>query len=55
MPTAMPEVEDGIGVAALESAVGEAGTAVASARRVLEMATARYEGVVPGQGARGRL
>jgi len=43
--TAMQEVEDGItGGAALERAHTQALTAVASARRVLEMATARYEG-----------
>jgi len=43
--TAMQEVEDGItGLAALESASTQAQTAVASARRVLDMATARYEG-----------
>lgn len=43
--TAMQEVEDGItGVATLDSASAQAATAVASARRVLEMATARYEG-----------
>ena len=43
--TAMQEVEDGItGGAALERAHTQALGAVASARRVLEMATARYEG-----------
>ncbi len=43
--TAMQEVEDGItGLAALESASTQAQTAVTSARRVLDMATARYEG-----------
>jgi multidrug efflux system outer membrane protein len=43
--SAMQEVEDGItGLAALERASDQAGTAVASSRRVLEMATARYEG-----------
>ncbi|HEX7440181.1 MAG TPA: TolC family protein, partial [Caldimonas sp.] len=43
--TAMQEVEDGItGVAALESAAQQADTAVASARRVLDLAKARYEG-----------
>ena len=43
--TAMQEVEDGIsGVARLESATQQAQTAVASARRVLDLATARYEG-----------
>jgi len=42
---AMQEVEDGItGLAALERASNQAGAAVASSRRVLEMATARYEG-----------
>jgi len=43
--TAMQEVEDGItGLAALDRASTQAQTAVASARRVLEMATSRYEG-----------
>lgn len=43
--TAMQEVEDGItGGAALERAHTQALGAVASARRVLEMANARYEG-----------
>ncbi|MGZ5714658.1 MAG: efflux transporter outer membrane subunit [Caldimonas sp.] len=43
--TAMQEVEDGItGLAALERADAQARTAVATARRVLELATARYEG-----------
>jgi len=43
--TAMQEVEDGItGGAALERAHTQALAAVASAQRVLEMATARYEG-----------
>ena len=43
--TAMQEVEDGItGGASLERAHGQALAAVASARRVLDMATARYEG-----------
>jgi NodT family efflux transporter outer membrane factor (OMF) lipoprotein len=43
--TAMQEVEDGIsGVARLESATQQAQTAVASSRRVLDLATARYEG-----------
>ena len=43
--TAMQEVEDGItGGAALERAHTQALAAVASARRVLEMANARYEG-----------
>ena len=42
---AMQEVEDGItGVATLDSASAQARTAVASAQRVLDMATARYEG-----------
>jgi NodT family efflux transporter outer membrane factor (OMF) lipoprotein len=42
---AMQEVEDGIaGLATLERAAAQAGTALASARRVLEMSTARYEG-----------
>jgi outer membrane protein TolC len=43
--TAMQEVEDGItGVAALERAEGQARQAAAAAGRVLDMATARYEG-----------
>ena len=43
--TAMQEVEDGItGLAALSRASAQAGTAVDSARRVLELATGRYEG-----------
>lgn len=43
--TAMQEVEDGItGLAALQRASAQADTALASARRVLEMTTARYEG-----------
>jgi NodT family efflux transporter outer membrane factor (OMF) lipoprotein len=43
--TAMQEVEDGItGLAALERAHAQASAAVESARRVLEMANARYEG-----------
>lgn len=43
--TAMQEVEDGItGLAALDRASAQARTAVASAGRVLEMSTARYEG-----------
>jgi len=43
--TAMQEVEDGItGSAALERAHTQALTAVESAHRVLDMATARYEG-----------
>jgi len=41
----MQEVEDGItGLAALERAHEQAIAAVASASRVLDMATARYEG-----------
>jgi NodT family efflux transporter outer membrane factor (OMF) lipoprotein len=47
--TAMQEVEDGItGLAALQRASARAGDAVASARRVLDMATARYEGGATG-------
>ena len=47
--TAMQEVEDGIsGVASLARASEQAAAAVASARRVLEMATARYEGGASG-------
>jgi outer membrane protein, multidrug efflux system len=43
--TAMQEVEDGItGLAALERADAQARTAVETARRVLDLATARYEG-----------
>ena len=43
--TAMQEVEDGItGLAALERADAQARIAVETARRVLELATARYEG-----------
>ena len=43
--TAMQEVEDGItGVVTLDSATAQARTAVASAQRVLDLATARYEG-----------
>ena len=43
--TAMQEVEDGItSLSALESADRQARTAVRTARRVLELATARYEG-----------
>lgn len=43
--TAMQEAEDGItGLAALERAHGQASAAVASARRVLDMANSRYEG-----------
>jgi len=42
---AMQEVEDGItGLNALDSAAAQAATAVASARQVLTMSTARYEG-----------
>jgi multidrug efflux system outer membrane protein len=42
---AMQEAEDGItGVAALDHAFEQARTAVASAARVLDMASARYEG-----------
>lgn len=45
--TAMQEAEDGItGVAALQRAAEQALTAQASARRVLELATGRYEGGV---------
>jgi NodT family efflux transporter outer membrane factor (OMF) lipoprotein len=43
--TAMQEAEDGItGVSALDRAFEQARTAVATAARVLDMATARYEG-----------
>ena len=43
--TAMQEAEDGItGLAALERAAAQSQTAVASARRVLEMSASRYEG-----------
>lgn len=43
--TAMQEVEDGItGVAALDRATAQSQVAVGSARRVLELATSRYEG-----------
>ena len=43
--TAMQEVEDGItGLAALERADRQARTAVETARKVLELAVARYEG-----------
>ncbi len=43
--TAMQEVEDGItGVAALDRASAQAGEAVTSARKVLQLATDRYEG-----------
>ncbi|MEO8057509.1 MAG: efflux transporter outer membrane subunit [Burkholderiales bacterium] len=42
---AMQEAEDGItGLAALDRAAAQANTAVATATRVLDMATARYEG-----------
>jgi NodT family efflux transporter outer membrane factor (OMF) lipoprotein len=42
---AMQEVEDGIGgLAALDRAAAQAGSAVAAAQRVLDMASARYEG-----------
>jgi NodT family efflux transporter outer membrane factor (OMF) lipoprotein len=45
--TAMQEAEDGIlGLAALERASKQAGVAVGSARRTLELVTARYEGGV---------
>lgn len=44
---AMQEVEDGItGVAALDRATAQANVAVASAQRVLDMSSARYEGGV---------
>jgi len=44
---AMQEVQDGItGLAALERAAAQAGVAIGSARRVLELATSRYEGGV---------
>jgi NodT family efflux transporter outer membrane factor (OMF) lipoprotein len=47
--TAMQEVEDGItGLAALDRASMQARTAVAAAQRVLDMATARYEGGASG-------
>jgi outer membrane protein TolC len=43
--TAMQEVEDGItGLSALDSATTQAQSAVTAARRVLDMATSRYEG-----------
>jgi len=46
---AMQEAEDGItGLAALERAAAQSRAAVASARRVLEMSTARYEGGASG-------
>ena len=45
--TAMQEAEDGIiGLAALERAHAQAQTAISSASRVLELASARYEGGV---------
>ena len=45
--TAMQEVEDGMtGTVALESAYAQAQVAIASATRVLDLATARYEGGV---------
>lgn len=45
--TAMQEVEDGIsGMAALERAHTQAGVAIASAQRVLDLANNRYEGGV---------
>ena len=45
--TAMQEVEDGItGLAALERAHAQAQVAIASATRVLDLATSRYEGGV---------
>jgi outer membrane protein TolC len=41
----MQEVEDGItGLSALDSATTQAQSAVTAARRVLDMATSRYEG-----------
>jgi len=46
---AMQEAEDGItGLAALERAAAQARVAVTTTRRVLEMATARYEGGASG-------
>ena len=46
---AMQEAEDGItGLASLERASTQARTAVATARRVLEMSAARYEGGASG-------
>ena len=46
---AMQEAEDGItGLAALERAATQARVAVTTARRVLDMATARYEGGASG-------
>lgn len=48
--TAMQETEDGIiGLAALERAHTQAQTAIASARRVLDIATTRYEGGIASQ------
>ena len=45
--SAMQEVEDGItGLAALERAFNQSQLAIASSRRVLDLATARYEGGV---------
>ena len=45
--TAMQEVEDGItGTVALDRAYAQAQVAIASARKVLELATSRYEGGV---------
>jgi len=45
----MQEAEDGItGLASLERASTQARTAVATARRVLEMSAARYEGGASG-------
>jgi NodT family efflux transporter outer membrane factor (OMF) lipoprotein len=45
--TAMQEAEDGIvGLAALERASDQAGAAIVSAQRVLDLATSRYEGGV---------
>ena len=47
--TAMQEAEDGIiGLAALERASTQAGVAVESARRTLDLVNARYEGGVAG-------
>jgi multidrug efflux system outer membrane protein len=45
--TAMQEAEDGItGLAALDSATGQARVAIESSKRVLDLANARYEGGV---------
>jgi NodT family efflux transporter outer membrane factor (OMF) lipoprotein len=45
--TAMQEVEDGItGLASLERAYNQSQAAIASSRKVLDVATARYEGGV---------